>query len=394
MAIFQYEAVSEGGKKEIGMVNADSFELAKDKLRSKNIYVTKLQDYIAKSAEVSLPPAILLGFTRDLSLLLKASLPLYECLLTIEEKYRDHKSHSLFLEICDQIKHGKSLSFVLSQFPKSFDQVYISMVKAGEEMGCIEKVFDELFTLISRGHVLRKKLTSAMIYPAFLGGFCLLIIAALFFFLIPSMQELFEGKNLHPMTEIVLSISRFLSENSLSLLTLFLGGGILVFFGLRSPSGKKSFKGLLLKLPIVSKMIKETILVRFSRVFSTLLQSGVPMVEALRLSKKVMHHPLFEKVVEEAETKIIEGKKLSSELKKSPLFPNLYIRMLSVAEEAGNMPVMLKHIASIYEEDLEKSLSRITTLLQPIMLLILGIVVGTIVLSVLLPLTDVSSFVD
>ena len=391
MTLYQYTAISEEGRKVMGMVNADSIGGAKERLRKGKILVTKLVIYEQKGERLTLSAGLLIGFTRDVHALLRAGLPLYDSLLTLEEKYRKSKLHPIFLDLCDQVKEGRHLSQALSTYPKIFDPIYLSMVKAGEESGELEKCFQELEKLIGREEALKKKLVSAMIYPLFLGVFCLTVLAALLFFLIPSMSELFDERTLHPMTQGVLLVSAFLNHHAgvigLSAALLVLTG----LFTLRSSKGKEIIKGFCLHIPVVKRLFKETILSRFCRVFSILSLGGVSLIDCLRLSRQVMKHHLFEEVVQKAELKVLEGKRLSEEFQASPLIPTLVVRMVAVAEESGRVAEMMGHLSEIYDEDIEKSLSRLTSLLQPILLLFLGVVVAIILLSVLLPLTDVSS---
>lgn len=394
MGLYQYTALSEEGRKSMGMINADSLELAKERLRKQKVLVTKLTQYKKQGDQLTLSSGLLIGFTRDLHVLLKAGLPLYDCLVTLEEKYRRTKMHSLFLDLCDQVKQGRRLSDALKDYPKVFDSIYLSLVRAGEESGTLTESFEELAKLSHREHALKKKLSSAMIYPAFLGVFCLGVICVLLFFLIPSMAELYEGRTLHPMTQMILKISRVLNDNTFSIVTSFAGAIVSIVLSLRHPKGKEKIKGVFLLIPIVKRLFIEVVMARFCRVFSVLFYGGVPMLECMRLSKKVMKHPGLEKAISEAEIKIIEGKRLSEELARSSLIPNLVVRMLSIAEESGRVAEMMGHLSAIYEENIERSLSRITALLQPVMLLLLGIIVAVILLSVLLPLTDVSSFIQ
>ena len=202
MTLFQYVALTKNGKKTIGLINADSFDLAKEQLRKQKVLVTKLILYKKQTKEQLLPPSLFLNLTRDIHVLLRAGLPLYDSLLTLQEKYHRTKAHSLLLNLCDQVKEGKHLSEALGQYPRIFDAVYISMVKAGEESGTLTDSFEELSKLISRSQGMKKKVMTAMIYPIFLGSFCLAVISALLFFLIPSMKELFEGRTLHPLTAV------------------------------------------------------------------------------------------------------------------------------------------------------------------------------------------------
>lgn len=393
MALFQYTALNPNGKKMVGFINADSLEQAKEQLRKRQVLVTNLVLYKKQPADQTLTSPLLLNLTLDLYVLLRAGLPLYDSLLILEEKYCRTKAHSLLLNLCDQVKEGQHLSEALEHYPKIFDNVYISMVKAGEESGSLTNSFEELAKLIQRTQKLRKKVVTAMIYPIFLGSFCLVVIGALFFFLIPSMQELFEGRSLHPLTHFILAVSSFLNKNSLWIFSIL--GFVICFFTcfMRQKVGKEWRQRIALRFPIIHRLITEVVIARFCRVFSVLLKGGISLLDSLRLSKLVMHHSLFEEVITKVEAKIVEGKKLSEELEKSPLIPQLVIRMMAVAEESGNMTKMMQHISEIYEEDLERSLTRLISLLQPIMLLFLGSVVALILLSVLLPLTDVGSMI-
>jgi general secretion pathway protein F/type IV pilus assembly protein PilC len=268
------------------------------------------------------------------------------------------------------------------------------MVRAAEQTGSLAYTFDQLSLLLSKHQKLKKQLISALTYPAFLGGFCCLVLFALLFFVVPSMAELFEGRELHPITQTVLNLSWFVTHHtaSLSLGLLLITG--LVYYGLRHPAGKKKMHEAILRVPFVKTLILQAALIRFTRSLSLLLAGGVPLIEALRLSRQTMRHPLLEEIVQKAEEKIVEGQPLSEELKRSPLIPPLMIRMLAISEETGKMAPMLQSVAEIYEEELEKSLLQLTTLLQPILLLFLGLIVGLVLLSILLPLTDVSSIMQ
>ncbi|NGX50198.1 MAG: Type II secretion system protein F [Chlamydiae bacterium] len=394
MGLYQYTALSEGGRKSLGMINADSLELAKERLRKQKILVTKLSHYKREGARLKLSSSHLLNFTRDMHALLRAGLPLYDSLHTLEEKYRSTKMHSLFLDLCDQVKQGHRFSDSLKEYPNAFDAVYISMLRAGEESGTLTQSFEELSKLIYREHALKKRVSAALIYPAFLGCFCLAVVTLLLFFLIPSMAELFEGRSLHPMTEAILTISRILNRHAIVIFTLSGAALLSLILFFRHPRGKESLKHSLLYIPVVKRIYIEIVMARFCRVFSVLFNGSVPLLECMRLSKRVMKHPSLERVITEAEGKVIEGKRLSEEFAKSPLIPSLVVRMLSIAEESGRVAEMMGHLSTIYEENVERSLGRVTALLQPVILLLLGVIVAVILLSVLLPLTDVSSFIQ
>lgn len=393
MPLFRYKALTETGKRVSGVIDADSLEMAKERLRRDRVMVTKL-DTAGERKEVCLSPALLLAFTRELGQLLKAGLPLYESLLTIEEKYRKTRSHPLFLDLCDRLRGGEKLSTILKRYPKSFDAIYVSMVEAGEKTGALPWAFEQLFELIERRQKLKKQLISAMAYPAFLGAFCLLVVIGLLLFVIPSMQELFEGRRLHPLTQLVLSWSQFMQSNGLfmvigiTLIIMSLGA----FF--RRNQGRYALQKALHKVPLVKTVLLEAALIRFCRSCSILLSGGVPLVQSLTISRRAMKHSLLEEVVERAESQIIEGRPLSHELGQSERIPPLVSRMLAISEETGNLPEMFKNLSDIYDSELERSLGHITTFLQPALLILLGGVVGLVILSILLPLTDVGSLIS
>ncbi|MDN3506151.1 MAG: type II secretion system F family protein [Simkaniaceae bacterium] len=393
MPIYRYRALTETGKKVTGVIDADSFDLAKEKLKREKVLVTKLTSAKQKK-EVALGPQLLLAFTRELEQLLKAGLPLYESLLTVEEKYRKHRAHSLLLDLCDKLKGGALLSTALKDYPRSFDSIYISMVQAGEKTGSLAWAFQQLHELIGRRQKLKKQLLSAMAYPAFLGGFCTLVILGLLLFVVPSMQELFEGRALHPLTQTVLSASKFLKSSFLSILLLLIALVLAVSYFFQRAEGKLFMQKLLQRIPIVKTVLLEAALIRFCKSSSILLTGGVPLLTALTISRKSMRHVLLEKAVSNAEKHLVEGKTLSGQLKKSPYIPPLVTRMLSIAEETGKLPQMLESLSDIYDQELERSLSHVTTFLQPILLVTLGGVVGLVILAILLPLTDVSSLIS
>jgi general secretion pathway protein F len=394
MSLFRYKALSSGGKRLNGVIDADTLLLAKERLRREKIFVVSLEPLKEKKREIALDAPMLLIFTRELEQLLVAGLPLYEGLLTIEEKYRRHRAHPLLLDLCDRLKSGYTFSTILRRYPKTFDQVYVSMVEAGESTGCLPWVFEQLRKLIERKEKLRKQLLGAIAYPLFLGGFCLLVIIALLLFVIPSMRELFEGRQLHPLTAVVLGLSAFVEKWGL-LVVAVLGivfGGLLTAF--KRPAGKKILNHYLFKLPLLHTLLSQAALIRFCRSASVLLFGGVPLVESLAIARRTMKNLLLEDIVQKAEKGIAEGRPLSQSLKESTHMPPLVYRMVALAEQTGKMAPVFEHIADIYDQELERNLAQLTTLLQPALLLLLGGIVGIVILSILLPLTDVGSFVQ
>jgi general secretion pathway protein F/type IV pilus assembly protein PilC len=393
MAIFRYFAINDKNRKIKGYIDADNLEDAKYILGKKQVVITDILEFESEKKKITLSKSSILNFTEEMSKLLAAGLPLYEALFALKDKYENHAFFPIILDLCDQIKRGKNFSQALAYYPKIFDFLYCSMVANAEKTGSFSVALDEISKILKRAEDLKKKLISALLYPAILMVFCFIVIFTLIFFVIPTLFELFEGKNLHPLTKIVLFISQFANAHKTAVFSSFASFILCIVVCFKVPSFKKKTYAFLLNLPILKKIMLKVALIRFSRAFSVLLDSGVSYVEALSLSKEVMNHPILEKDISEAEKKIIVGEKLSEALKKGTNIPRLIIRLLEVAEESAKTSAILLHIAGIYEDELDKNLTRLTTILQPILLLILGGIVGLIVLSVLIPLTDVSSFV-
>ncbi len=394
MPLFQYKTIGEDGRESRGVIDADSLFMAKERLRKQKLLITSIKGISTSSSKTVLNPSQLLSFTRELAQLLNAGLPLYESLVTIEEKYRQSKIHVLFVDLCDHLKGGSSFSNALGRYPETFNEIYISMVRSAEQSGSLSDAFLQLTLLISKQQKLKKQLLSSLAYPAFLGSFCLIVIGALFFFVIPSMKELFEGRNLHPLTSLVISISNFLQAQFFLLISFLL----LVVCSLYLLSRRKGFRVKLglwfLKVPYIQKIIMQSALIRFFRAMYMLLNGGVTLIEALHFAKKVVSNTAFISLIENTCAQVVEGKKISQMFAEAPFIPPLVLRMLTIGEETGNMSLMMRNMAEIYEEELDRDLQQLATFLQPAVLLFLGVVVGVVVLSILLPLTDVSSFVS
>ncbi len=391
MPLYRYHSISDLGKKIRGIIDADSLTSAKEKLRKDHILITDIALLDHQKRETRIPFSSLLDFTRILEQLLLAGIPLYESLIIIEEKYRRHRFHPILIDFCDALKTGIPLSEALRRYPKTFTPVYTAMVKAGEEAGNLSDVFKQLCLLLKRQEQLKKQLFSAAAYPLFLGCFCLLVFFILLLFVVPSMKLLFEGKSLHPMTQFIFFASDTMIAN---LTSLIIGTGcfaaVFTFF-LRYPPLKFKFDAFFLKIPVIGKVITEAAMIRFCHTASLLLLGGIPILKTLQLARKVIKNQVLEGIIIQAEQRANEGKVLSEEFRRHPRIPSILPRMLSIAEETGKIGFMLQNIATICEETLEKRVAWFIAILQPALLLLLGLIIGVVLLSILIPLTDVGS---
>lgn len=392
MPLYEYRFLDAKGKKTSNWIEAESLLQAKEKLRERGVLLLSIREKAQKGSRQQLKGEALLTFTIQLSQLVGAGLPLFESLQAIEEQMRGESAHAILEGLCDKVKAGRSLSSAMGDYPKSFDRLYCGMVAAGEAVGGLGAVLEKLTLFLKRQEKLKKQISTALIYPAILGGFSCLIIGVLLGFVIPSLEGIFADRKLNGFTEAVLWLS-FLFRNYWWLY-LPLGGGA-VFLGrwyLTSDRGRLWWQKTLLQIPFLKTLAMQASFSRFCRTLSTLLLGGVSMIESLQIARGVMHNQLLEREMAQAEEKVVQGKALSLELSRSRYIPKLVPRMLAVGEESGTSPHMLAAIADIYEQDLEKSLDRITALIQPVVLIIMGIVIGAVLLAILLPLTDVGSF--
>jgi general secretion pathway protein F/type IV pilus assembly protein PilC len=265
------------------------------------------------------------------------------------------------------------------------------MIAAGESTGALADVCTRLTQLLSRQNKLKKQVATALIYPLLLGSFAFAVLILLLTFVVPSIESLFEGRKVNMLTTAVLAASHLLNRYW-AVLLLLMGGAIAwVYWKGNSTEGRERIYRFCLKIPSLRNALVRTAIARFTRTMGTLQQGGVPMIDSLRIARKVMRSPALELVVQQAESRIIEGSSLSVELRKEPLIPPLVTRMLAVGEETGAIAAMFHKIADLYEDEVEKSTTRMTALMQPVILLIMGAIVGVVMLAVLIPLTDINS---
>lgn len=399
MPVYYYQSIDKLGKKASNTIEAANEGEAKDKLRMQGLLITGLSNKKENKIPFrkrckDLKGESLVTFTTQLAELLKASLPLYESLNSIEEQYRKDSFHPLIIRLCESIKEGGSLSSAMREFPASFSHDYCAMVEAGESIGALDIALDKLALMLAKKRKLNKQIVTALLYPAILLSFSCLTILMLLTFVIPTLEGLFEGREVNAFTSLVISFSHFFTRYPHLYIPVVLAIPLSLLYARRKKRFREWSQKLFLSLPIVKKIMVETALARFTRTLGSLLQGGVTMIAALQCARGVMRHPLLEKEIEEAEKKIVEGSRLSRELRKSKLIPTLVPRLLTIGEEGGKAQEMLLKLADIYEEEVEKKIARFLAILQPAILLLMGLIVGIIMLAVLLPLTDVNSFMN
>jgi general secretion pathway protein F len=392
MPLYYYQAIDAKAKKQKGVVEAQNEREAKHKLRDRGLMVSSLSTKVKVSSKENLKPEALLTFTMQLSQLINAGVPLYQSLLAIEEQCSKEPYHRILLSLCDQIKGGTSLSEAMKAYPQSFNRLYTSLIAAGEASGALGLVLERLRELLAKQMKLKKDVSTAMIYPAILAGFSLLVIGLLLGFVVPSIEGIFADRELNNFTQFVLNLSHIFRDWWMVYVPLFVGAAGYLFWQFKTEKGRVRIEKFLMRIPVVNTLMIQAAVARFSRTMASLQQGGLTLIEALRMSREVLNNRLIESEMVEAEQNIMDGSSLSVELKKSRYIPPMVPRMVAIGEDSGSTVAMLSSIADMYEESLDKTLSRVVALAQPIILIIMGGVIGLVMLAILLPLSDIASF--
>lgn len=391
MPVYRYQALDSKGARRNGVIEALSPGEAKERLRSQDLMVTQLNEKKGLASRENLRGKELVAFTLQLAQLLNAGLPLYESIIAMEAQYRGESSHRVIMSLGNQIKSGTPLSSAMGMYPQSFSRLYCAMVSAGEAVGALGDVLERLGELLSKQMALKNQISTAMIYPSILAGFCLLVIAMLLGFVVPSIEGIFKGRELNAFTEAILALSKFARGYWMYYIPAVAGLITLIVWRLRSEKGKIWLQRTVLKLPFFRILVIQAATARFCRTMGTLQQGGLPMIDSLRIARATVGNVVIEKVIQDAEEAILAGSTLAKELSKSELIPSMAARMLLVGEEAGSSVVMMNRIAEMYEGELEQSLTRLISFAQPVILIVMGGIIGMVMIAILLPLANVAS---
>jgi general secretion pathway protein F/type IV pilus assembly protein PilC len=394
MTLYTYRALTRQGQKSEGSIEAESLAAAKEKVRSMQLMLTSIEVQKRALKKQQLSKENLMIFTSQLSQLLASKIPIYESLLALEEQARNEPFHPVLLGLTERIKRGTSLSQSMNDFPDSFSPLYRALISAGEAVGNMELALNRLNSFLTHQGKIQKQLISALIYPALLMLLLIGASAVLVGFVIPALESLFEDRPIPAFTQIVLSTSHFLQSWGLLLLGTLASAIAFIVIRLRNPEAKASLQRNLLKVPLISRYVILSCLGRFARTLSTLLDGGLPLTNSLAFATESLNNARLEEVMKRVEGKIIEGIPLSHELSRYKEIPPLFARMTSIGEESGKLAGMLSQLATLYEEETERTLTRLVQLAQPVLLLIMGGLVGGVLLSILLPLSSFGSSIQ
>jgi general secretion pathway protein F len=403
MAVFEYKAISVDGKNLTGVVDADTAREAREKLRKSEIFVTEMISIAEKrerekARKVQLPALFsrhsyeLAILTRQMATLTASGVPISDALSALVEQIENKVLQTGFRDIREKVVHGSSLADALSFHPRYFSDLYVNMVSAGEASGNLDQVLSRLADYLQKQHRLRARVLAALTYPIIMVVLGIGVVMFLMGFLVPKVTQILEKKKevLPLITVIVKGASDLLRQYWWALII----GAVITYSILklisRTESGRYKFDAFLLRLPVFGPLLKKQAVSRFSITMGILLRSGLPALESLLIVKKVVNNAVFEDAIQEIHDKVLEGADISTPLKRRKLFPPVVGYMVSVGEKSGRLEEMLERIAEAYDEEIEVSTQKLTAMIEPVVIIFLAAAVGIIVLSVILPLVQLS----
>ncbi len=422
MANFQYSALDAKGEQTNGVVAAATEAEAIQQLRSKGLYPTQIAEEgktkgkggkavavkskakpKAKAAKGHVggrvKPKNLMIFTRQLATLIDSGLPLLRSLTVLEKQEPNPVLRATVSALAENVQGGSTFSESLAQHPKIFNKLYVNMVKAGELGGVLEIVLNRLAEYQEKAQKLKNKIVSAMVYPVIVMFIAVAILVFLMIFIVPKFKEMFSttDQQLPLISQIVFGMSEFFLARPFivpNVVFVFIVFGLGVFlFNLwgRTTGGRRMIDTMKLKMPILGDIQRKSAVSRFSRTLGTLVTSGVPILQALNITRDTAGNVIISHAIEKVHEAVKEGETIVIPLQASGVFPNMVISMVDVGEETGQLPEMLLKVADVYDDEVDNAVTALTSVLEPIMIVILALIVGSVVFALFLPLIKMIS---
>ncbi|MBW1779152.1 MAG: type II secretion system inner membrane protein GspF [Deltaproteobacteria bacterium] len=407
MPVYEYKALDRAGKNKNGIIDADSPVAARQKLRGSGVFPVALKETSSAPTETArvrtsiyhffkrIKPGELSAATRQLAILLGAGITLVSSLDALISQVPNPLLKKLLAQIKESVNEGNSLAVSLSRYPRVFSEIYINMVRAGEESGSLDLVLHRLAELTEHQQALRGRLKAALAYPVFMLFIGILVLFFLITFIVPNITKIFdEMHQILPLpTLILIGTSTFL-KSFWWVVACGLGCAVLLIRRfIKAPKGRHLWDRLKLSAPLMGAVNTKTAMARFSRTLSSLLQNGVPLLSALGIVRNIVSNTLIAEVIDTAIDDIRSGKALAASLSKSRWFPPVVIQMISAGEQSGEIESMLNKIAEVYEGEVESQTLAMTSMLEPVMILFMGLTVGFIVISILLPIFEMNQMI-
>jgi type IV pilus assembly protein PilC len=416
MPNFQYLAMDAKGEQTSGTIDASNESDALAKLRQKGLYPTQIAEAgktakkSAKKATSSksgpkaktggrIKPKLLMIFTRQLATLIDSGLPLLRGLTVLGKQEPNPVLRGTISALGDSVQGGSTFSESLAQHPRIFNKLYVNMVKAGELGGVLEVVLNRLAEYQEKAHKLKNKIVSAMVYPVIVMFIAVSILLFLMVFIVPKFKDMFNemgDAELPLISKVVFGFSDFLIKPTIWIIpnvVWILLAGVGIYLGLaawgRTPKGRIFIDALKLKLPVFGDIQRKSAVSRFSRTLGTLVTSGVPILQALNITKETAGNVVISQAISQVHEAVKEGESIVTPLQASGVFPNMVISMVDVGEETGQLPEMLLKVADVYDDEVDNAVTALTSILEPIMIVFLALVVGSVVFALFLPLIKI-----
>ncbi len=396
---FTYTATKDG-KAVTGVIEASNKESAHRTLVQQNIHPLSLKEIKSKGGFINLKRHSvklkdLVVFTRQLSTMISAGVPLNRSLATLQNQTENKYFSSVINDVAKDIEGGITLADALSKHPNVFNEVYVNMVRAGEAGGILEEILKRLAAQVEKDATIRKKIKSAMAYPTVIFSITIIAFFGIMMFVIPKIGQILkdlggENAKLPVYTQAMLDASNFMRSNAIIIFAVL---GITIFLlrrYIKTPKGKYRLHALLLKTPILKTIIVKIALARFSRTFASLMSAGVAVLDALEVTGNAIGNKVIEAELKEAAKAVKNGRQLSEPLSHSKYFPSIVAQMLAIGEETGEIDTILIKVADFYEEEVDVLIDGISSLIEPLMIIVLGSMVGLIAASVMGPIASLS----
>ena len=407
MPVFEYTALNAKGKSVSGILDSESAVTARRKLRASRIFpvkITEVHDTVKKKDRRFLS-SLHLGrrirqselsmLTRQLATLVGAGFPLVSALDTLLSQTKTPALNRRLAKIKDMIVEGQSFAGALSLYPETFSALYINMVRAGETSGTLEIVLNQLADITEKQQALNSRIRNALAYPVLMAFIGSVVLFLLLTFIVPSITGIFADMNqtLPAPTLFLISLSELFKSFWWAILIILIAIPIVLRSIKKTKKGRMMVDRAVLRIPLVGHLIKKIAAARFSRTLGSLLDNGVPMLSALEIVKNIVGNVIIASTIEDTAIKVGKGQGLGASLETSLTFPDLAIQMIHLGEQSGELETMLNKVADVYEKEVESAVLGLTALLEPVMILVMGVVVGFIVLSICLPIFEMNQLV-
>ena len=407
MPVYEYTALDPGGKKRRGIIEADSLASARQKIRQGGGYPVDISETVPKGRSRKTGSLFSLQFgprvrqqeihliTRQLATLLEAGIPLVQALNGLIEQTGNRTLKTIIAQIKDSVNEGNTLTAALSEHPRLFSRIYVNMVRAGEASGSLDVVLERLAEFGENQQALKSRITAALIYPIFMAVIGTGVLFMLITFIVPGITKVFENSQqaLPMITILLIRVSSFLQHYWWLLLLALTSLFLLLRFSLRRPAGRRLWDRMKLTLPLLRDLNIKLASARFGRTLASLLQAGVPLVTALQIVKNILNNVLLAEVLERACEELEKGKSLSGILRGNRWFPPMLVQMIGVGEQSGALEKMLSRAADSYEKEVEARIIALTSLIEPVMIIGMGVAVAIIVISILLPIFEMNQLI-